>query len=50
MHCPIGNDYEGAGEDAETDNVLPQSQVVKAKRTENGSTWYFYVKTIFVID
>ena len=50
MHCPVGNEYEGAGEDAETNNVLPQSQVVEAKRAENGSSRYFYVKAIFVVD
>ena len=50
MHCSIRNDYESARKDAETDNILPQSQVIKAKCAENGSTGYFDIETVFMID
>jgi hypothetical protein len=50
MHCSVRNYYKGAREHRETDNVFPQSQVIKAKCAENGSTRDFYIETVFAID
>ena len=50
MHCPVGNDNKGARECSETNNILPQSQVVEAKRAKDRGSRYFYIKTVFVIN
>jgi hypothetical protein len=50
MHCSICNDYESARKHGETDNIRPKGQIIKAKCAEDGSTRYFYIETVFMID
>jgi hypothetical protein len=50
MHCSVRNYYKSARKHGETDNIFPQSQVIKAKCAENGGTGYFNVEAVFMID
>ena len=50
MHSQIGDQDESPGEDAETDDIFPQRQVVEAESTQDGRAGDFDVETVLVID
>lgn len=50
MHSDISDHYESPREDGETNDILPQSEVVKPKSTQDRCARYFDVETVFVID
>ena len=50
MHSDIGDHNEGPRENGETNDIFPQSQVVKSKSTQNRCAGHFNVETILVID
>ena len=49
MHGNIGNDNEGAAEDGEADDVLPEGEVVEAKGGQDGGAWDLDVEAVAVV-
>ena len=49
MHCSVGDDDKSSCEDCQSNNIRPQTAVVKAKGAENRSTGDFDVKTILMV-
>lgn len=50
MHSDIGDHDESPRENGETNDILPQSEVVESKRTQDRCARHFDVETVFVID
>lgn len=50
MHSDVGDHNKGPGEDGETDDILPQGEVVEPKSTQDRSARHFDVETVFVVD
>ena len=50
MHGSIGHDDENARENREAYYIFPQGKSIDAESAENGCTWDFDIKTVFVID
>lgn len=50
MHRDICQNYKRGAKDTKADGINLFMLVIKAKRTENDSTWDFNVETIFVVD
>ena len=50
MHSDIGDQDESPRENGETNDIVPQSKVVKSKGTQDRCARYFDVETVFVID
>lgn len=50
MHGNIGDHDESPRENGKTNDILPQSKVVKSKRTQDRCAGYFDVESVFVID
>lgn len=50
MHSDICNYDESPRENGEPNDILPQSQVVESKSTQDRCTGHFNVETVLVID
>ena len=50
MHGDIGDHDERPGEDTQTNDIFPQSQIVESKSAQDGCAGHFNVQAVFVID